>query len=152
MTGLASIADLAKTAASEHAVKLASTPGWLDCCLPLPIPSYPPALRGVEQAWLEEMRSKNQDDQERRVAGYNAWVTAHATAIADNESRLRGLLWCYRQLRRDYDATKDEALAKIGKHVRQFIARHWGIDIPPASYSDACALAALTVAQMREGS
>lgn len=147
------IGDLAKTAALEHAVNLASKEGYLECCKPVPIPSMPGHLMRVQPEWLAEMRAKNHDDEDGTVSAYNAWETAKAGAISENENRLRGVLWCLRELRRAYAENQDPALKTLGKHVRRFIATYWGIDDPPATYSDAYMLAMRTVAAMvtREG-
>jgi hypothetical protein len=144
---LACLADASQALRRERAVKLASEPGYLDSCKPVPVPAMPGRLMSVEPEWLAEMRAKNHDE-DGIVAAYSAWECEKAGAIAENESRLRGLLWCHRQLRADYAELRDEALKRIGRHVRDFIATHWGIDEPPATYSDAYKLAMRRVAEM----
>jgi hypothetical protein len=143
--GLACISDALGAKSLEQAVKLASESHWLDCCVPLPIPSIPLRLATVEQSWLHDMRAKNHDDEQGTVAAYNAWVTARASAVAENECRLRGAMWCWRRLRAEHDASPDPALKAMCRRVRSFLADQWGVTDPPMNYADAHAMAVSTV-------
>jgi hypothetical protein len=143
--GLVCLADMAKASSLENAVKLATGEGWLECCRALPIPEMPRSLATIEQAYLHQQRATGRDDDSGTLAAYNAWATARASAVAQNECRLRGALWCWRRLRQEYAEKPDPALKTMCRRVREFLREEWGVEEPPMTYSEAHALAVSTV-------
>jgi hypothetical protein len=143
--GLSCIGDFAAGKSLQNAVKLASEPGWLDCCRPLPIPAMPRSLATIEQAYLHDQRATGRDDDSGTLTAYAEWITARAAAVAQNECRLRGALWCWRRLRQEYDEKPDPAIKVLCRRVRSFLSDEWGVAEPPTHYREAHALAVQTV-------
>lgn len=127
--GFAKVGEFSNQTRRSMATRLARE-GLELTCLPVPIPSIPLSL---VQWRPEDIREWRKTYHEREIVEqWTAWEVAKAGAIAENESRLRGLLWCYRALRSEYESDKaDTELAFLGKKVRAFISKHWGIDDPP---------------------
>lgn len=132
------------TTGQFSAVKLASDDGYLDCCRPVPIPGLPT----TSPALIADLRALGRDDQDGTLAAYTEAVVLRSSAISENENRLRGVLWCYRQLRAEYAKNREETMAELGKRVRNFIAREWGIGEPPTTYGEANKVAQRVVAGM----
>lgn len=73
----------------------------------------PPGQRELYFAWL-------------------SWWRDRATALAENENRLRGALWCLAALRRAYEANKGDAEAiEAGRRTRELLREVWRIPDPP---------------------
>jgi hypothetical protein len=112
------------------------------------IPQKPTEISHLTPLAIAELRASDDVTRSHILRAYNDSAVARSSAIADNISRLRGLLCCLRYWRKVQRANPDDMEAAQGVLTTWHFARdRWGIQNPPDdsrqwdSYSEAHVLA-----------
>lgn len=113
------LGSLAKGAPKKYAVDTAKK--GLDACRPVPIAQLPASLWHMNPTRMAELKKSTEDSDRETVAAWNEWQLAYSSSITENGNRLRGALWCYRELSKHTDC------AELKEKVRALLGQEWGV-------------------------
>lgn len=122
--GVTKVADLARETPFSLAKKTARE--YPDSCQPVEIPRRPPEIRCMSREDID--KEKDGDTYKALVSAWNDWQVAYSMAVADLANRLRGALWCYRELN---SHPLDAEARGLRDKMRGILREDWGVyDIP----------------------
>jgi len=114
---------------------------------PVPVPPIPSSLQRYTRRELLDMdrryaEGKCGPGEDETVEEFRDYHPIRDGAIEENKSRLRGLLWCLRELRRAVTKNpKDTEAITFGQLLRAYLAEEWRVKNPPEDLPGATSLA-----------
>jgi hypothetical protein len=127
--GLVSIKSLTRDTMQlvrETTAMLEAACGWKE------VPPRPTEIAHLTAAAVAELRASDDVSSAHVLRAWNDSAVARSFAIADNISRMRGLLWLLRRWRDEQRKNpEDDETAKALLKVWHFARDVWGIQTPP---------------------
>lgn len=115
---------MAKRSSRAMALKAAAD---IKCFEPAPIAPKPPHLMGITHRAHVDLRKANRPEDADILRDFTSWQIEYSVSVCDNASRLRGAMWCYRELL----THEDEEAQALAAEVLGVLQARWGLyDVP----------------------
>lgn len=138
--GLVRLGDLVKQTPLSLAKKTASEP---EACQPVEVPQRPPQIRHLTRQRIEERKAES--GYAALVEAWNGWQQAYSSSIVENTNRLRGALWCYRELN---SHPLDAEARGLRDKMRGVLREDWGVYEIPLDRFECDELSRMTAVSM----